>query len=166
MGFPPNINPELFSILGAVTGIIVEGDYTANELNSIGNWIILVGQFMLTTAAQQQLINGRYQNNNGSRIRSNANNHSANNKQYSTYEQLQQLANYLKKLEEKIEEMLKKYRKCQLVITDRLHGMIFATITSTPCIALGNYNHKIKSCSETLEPVSYTHLTLPTKLEV
>ncbi len=45
--------------------------------------------------------------------------------------------------EEKIEEMLKKYRKCQLVITDRLHGMIFATITSTPCIALGNYNHKI-----------------------
>ena len=40
--------------------------------------------------------------------------------------------------EEKIEEMLKKYRKCQLVITDRLHGMIFAAITSTPCIALGN----------------------------
>lgn len=107
MGFPPNINPELFSILGAVTGIIVEGDYTANELNSIGNWIILVGQFMLTTAAQQQLINGRYQNNNGSRIRSNANNHSANNKQYSTQEQLQELANYLKKLEEKIEEITK-----------------------------------------------------------
>ncbi len=107
MGFPPNINPELFSILGAVTGIIVEGDYTANELNSIGNWIILVGQFMLTTAAQQQLINGRYQNNNGSRIRSNAGNHSTNNKQYSTQEQLQVLANYLKKLEEKIEEITK-----------------------------------------------------------
>ena len=107
MGFPPNINPELFSILGAVTGIIVEGDYTANELNSIGNWIILVGQFMLTTAAQQQLINGRYQNNNGSRIRSYANNHSVNNKQYTTQEQLRELANYLKRLEEKIEEITK-----------------------------------------------------------
>lgn len=107
MGFPPNINPELFSILGAVTGIIVEGDYTANELNSIGNWIILVGQFMLTTAAQQQLINGRYQNNNGSRIRSGANNHSVNNKQYTTQEQLRELANYLKRLEEKIEEITK-----------------------------------------------------------
>ena len=107
MGFPPNINPELFSILGAVTGIIVEGDYTANELNSIGNWIILVGQFMLTTAAQQQLINARYQNNNGSRIRSDANNHSVNNKQYTTQEQLQELANYLKRLEEKIEEITK-----------------------------------------------------------
>ena len=34
--FPPNINPELFSILGAVAGLIIEGDYTANELNSIG----------------------------------------------------------------------------------------------------------------------------------
>ena len=62
---------------------------------------------MLTTAAQQQLINGRYQNNNGSRIRSDANNHSVNNKQYTTQEQLQELANYLKRLEEKIEEITK-----------------------------------------------------------
>ena len=107
MNFPPNINPELFSILGAVTGLIVEGDYTANELNSIGNWIILVGQFMLTTAAQQQLINGRYENNNGSRIRSDAKDHVTNNKPYSTQEQLQELANYLKKLEKKIEEIVK-----------------------------------------------------------
>ncbi len=107
MNFPPNINPELFSILGAVTGLIVEGDYTANELNSIGNWIILVGQFMLTTAAQQQLINGRYQNNNVSRIRSDAKDHVTNNKPYSTQEQLQELANYLKKLEKKIEEIVK-----------------------------------------------------------
>ena len=55
----------------------------------------------------------------------------------------------------KIEEMLNKYRKSQLVITDRLHGMIFAAITSTPCIALGNYNHKIKACSKTLEHLGY-----------
>lgn len=103
--FPPNINPELFSILGAVTGLIVEGDYTANELNSIGNWIILVGQFMLTTAAQQQLINGRYQNNNGSRIKSGSNNHSLNNKEYSTKDDLNNLINYLKKLESKLEEI-------------------------------------------------------------
>ena len=51
--------------------------------------------------------------------------------------------------------MLNKYRKSQLVITDRLHGMIFAAITSTPCIALGNYNHKIKACSKTLEHLGY-----------
>lgn len=57
--------------------------------------------------------------------------------------------------EEKIEGMLSKYRKSELIITDRLHGMIFAAITSTPCIALGNYNHKIKSCSETLGHLKY-----------
>lgn len=57
--------------------------------------------------------------------------------------------------ESKIEEMLEQYKKVQLVITDRLHGMIFAAITSTPCIALGNYNHKIKACSETLEHLGY-----------
>ena len=51
--------------------------------------------------------------------------------------------------------MLSKYRKSELIITDRLHGMIFEAITSTLCIALENYNHKIKSCSETLEHLKY-----------
>lgn len=32
----------------------------------------------------------------------------------------------------------------ELVITDRLHGMIFAVITNTPCIAFDNSNHKVK----------------------
>lgn len=31
----------------------------------------------------------------------------------------------------------------QLVITDRLHGMIFSVITKTPCIVFPNNNHKI-----------------------
>ena len=38
---------------------------------------------------------------------------------------------------------LELYRHSSLVITDRLHGMIFAAITGTPCIALPNTNHKI-----------------------
>lgn len=32
----------------------------------------------------------------------------------------------------------------KLIITDRLHGMIFSYLTGTPCIVLSNYNHKIK----------------------
>lgn len=32
-----------------------------------------------------------------------------------------------------------------LIVTDRLHGMIFAHITNTPCIVLDNNNHKIES---------------------
>ncbi|RHR28697.1 hypothetical protein DWX43_12205 [Clostridium sp. AF19-22AC] len=31
----------------------------------------------------------------------------------------------------------------KLLITDRLHGMIFAAITGTPCIALDNLSHKV-----------------------
>ena len=39
----------------------------------------------------------------------------------------------------KIEEFL----RSQVVVTDRLHGMILSVITGTPCIVFGNYNHKI-----------------------
>lgn len=37
----------------------------------------------------------------------------------------------------------------ELVITDRLHGMIFCYITNTPCLVLDNANHKIKSTYNT-----------------
>ena len=56
---------------------------------------------------------------------------------------------------QKLEEMFAKYRQAQLVITDRLHGMIFAAITSTPCIALKNYNHKVEATYETLKHLDY-----------
>lgn len=36
-----------------------------------------------------------------------------------------------------------------LVITDRLHGMIFSCITSTPCIVIDNYNHKVRNFYQT-----------------
>ncbi len=45
------------------------------------------------------------------------------------------------------EELNKKwdeYRQSQVVITDRLHGMIFAAITGTPCIVFDNFNQKIQ----------------------
>ena len=51
--------------------------------------------------------------------------------------------------------MFEKIRKSSLVITDRLHGMIFSAITSTPCISLNNYNHKVKSTFEYLKPLNY-----------
>lgn len=44
---------------------------------------------------------------------------------------------------DKVNAILKEYAGCRLVITDRLHGMIFAAITNTPCIAFDNSYHKI-----------------------
>jgi pyruvyl transferase EpsI len=35
------------------------------------------------------------------------------------------------------------FRRSELVITDRLHGMIFCAITRTPCIAIDNSNNKV-----------------------
>lgn len=37
---------------------------------------------------------------------------------------------------------LKEFAECEIVVTDRLHGMIFSYITSTPCIAIGNSTGK------------------------
>jgi pyruvyl transferase EpsI len=52
------------------------------------------------------------------------------------------------KREDYVFDMLETYRKAELVVTDRLHGMIFAVITGTPCIVLQNSNHKIKATYE------------------
>jgi len=40
------------------------------------------------------------------------------------------------------------FQKSELVVTDRLHGMIFAAITGTPCIVFSNTNYKIKGVYE------------------
>lgn len=36
------------------------------------------------------------------------------------------------------------FKESKVIVTDRLHGMIFSVITKTPCVVLVNNNHKIK----------------------
>lgn len=43
---------------------------------------------------------------------------------------------------------LDRFRKSEIVFTDRLHGMIFCAITGTPCIAFPNKSHKVKGVYE------------------
>lgn len=43
-----------------------------------------------------------------------------------------------------VDDKIKELSEAQLVITDRLHGMVFTALSSTNCIALGNYNHKVE----------------------
>jgi len=62
---------------------------------------------------------------------------------------------YCNEREAVVEAKFEQFRNAELVITDRLHGMIFSAITSTPCIALGNYNHKIESSFEWLKNQGY-----------
>lgn len=43
-----------------------------------------------------------------------------------------------------LQQKLDEFRSAELVVTDRLHGMVFSAITGTPCIVFSNYNHKIQ----------------------
>lgn len=54
----------------------------------------------------------------------------------------------LSKGKKQLFKFLKKIGSCKLFITDRLHGMIFAAITGTPCIAMANSSGKVKGVYE------------------
>ena len=62
---------------------------------------------------------------------------------------------YEHKKRDELEDMFDLYRNSELIFTDRLHGMIFAAITGTPCIALGNYNHKIEESAKWFKDFKY-----------
>ena len=47
-----------------------------------------------------------------------------------------------------VTDKLNEFASHQCVITDRLHGMVLAAITDTPCIALGCNNYKIQGVYE------------------
>ena len=57
--------------------------------------------------------------------------------------------------EEKINEKLTEFSESKLVITDRLHGMIFAAITSTPCIVLNSLSPKVIGSYEWIKNCPY-----------
>lgn len=55
-------------------------------------------------------------------------------------------------------ELAKKFaefRSAELVITDRLHGMIFCAITGTPCIVLDSKSPKVRGCYEWIKELPY-----------
>mgnify|MGYP004514129171 CR=1 FL=1 len=61
----------------------------------------------------------------------------------------------LSRRKEVIEEMLFKYSASKLVITDRLHCMLFAAITGTPCVAFDNRTGKIRGVYEWIKEQGY-----------
>lgn len=61
--------------------------------------------------------------------------------------------NRKKELEKKWNEFL----SVKLVITDRLHGMIFAAITGTPCIVLDSKSPKIRGCYKWIDNLAYIY---------
>ena len=93
--FPPNIDPQLFSLSAAIVGAAIAPDLTTNEANSVGNWIVLVGDYLLAYAGQVALIESRQQRNS-----QNQNNQNA---------QMDAIIKALQKMECEIEKIKKEY---------------------------------------------------------
>lgn len=55
----------------------------------------------------------------------------------------------------KLQEIINKFRCHELVITDRLHGMILCYITGTPALVYDNSNHKISACFHWIKDCGY-----------
>lgn len=65
--------------------------------------------------------------------------------------------------EDVVKEKMKEIASSKLLITDRLHGMIFAAVTETPCIVFGNNHHKISGVYKWIENLDYIHFVTSTE---
>lgn len=57
--------------------------------------------------------------------------------------------------EEVVLDKLTEFSKAKLVITDRLHGMIFCALTGTPCIVVNSKSPKVRGCYEWIKDLVY-----------
>ncbi|MBL4940751.1 MAG: polysaccharide pyruvyl transferase family protein [Colwellia sp.] len=58
-----------------------------------------------------------------------------------------------------LEKIWAEFKQSKVIVTDRLHGMIFSVITKTPCVVLTNNNHKIMQTYEDwLKPLPHIYL--------
>lgn len=56
---PPNLDPQSYALSATIIGALIAPDLTINEANSIGNWLVLVGDYLLCFAGQKALIKSR-----------------------------------------------------------------------------------------------------------
>lgn len=54
-----------------------------------------------------------------------------------------------------VRKKMQEFASSELVVTDRLHGMVFSAITGTPCIVFSNYNHKVRGTYEWIKYLPY-----------
>jgi len=57
--FPPNLDPQIYSISAVIVGAAIAPELNAAEANTVGNWIVLVGDYLLAYAGQITLIESR-----------------------------------------------------------------------------------------------------------
>lgn len=58
-----------------------------------------------------------------------------------------------------LNSLLLEFARAKFVVTDRLHGMILAAITGTPCIVTSALDHKVKGTYEWIKNLNYIEFT-------
>lgn len=71
----------------------------------------------------------------------------------------------LKEREDALQQKFREFATYKLIITDRLHAMIFSAITGTPCIAIDNLTGKVSSVYEWIRDLEYVKFTNLDKFE-
>ncbi len=61
--FPPTANPRIYTLSTMIIAYLLIDDFTANEQNAIGNWLMTVGQILEANASFQQLMEERVRGN-------------------------------------------------------------------------------------------------------
>lgn len=64
----------------------------------------------------------------------------------------------VKEREIELNKIWNAFKSAELVVTDRLHGMIFCYITNTPCLVFQNNNHKVRETFEWIKKNSNINL--------
>ena len=59
------------------------------------------------------------------------------------------------KREYELKKQFDAFRQAKLVVTDRLHGMIFCAISGTPCIVINSKSPKVRGCYEWIKDLPY-----------
>lgn len=77
------------------------------------------------------------------------------------YSETSTLTNYAISEKQRNTELFNKwdeFSSAKLVITDRLHGMIFAAITGTPCLAIDNLSNKVSGVYNLVPKIDYIQI--------
>lgn len=67
--------------------------------------------------------------------------------------------------EKELNDMFDKFLRAKIVITDRLHGMVFCVITKTPCIVTKSLDHKVTGTYEWIKDLNYIKLVDDLEIE-
>lgn len=57
-------------------------------------------------------------------------------------------------------EKMREVASSKVMVTDRLHGMIFAALTETPCVVFGNNHHKVQGVYDWIKHLNYIRYVL------